>query len=288
NHGDGLIQLAELQLSTTGSSSTPPPNMRAFVDDGPTGGPNITANAGWTGSKALHFGGAHDGDGRAYAYDKVFDVSVHVTRDTHLSYKLFPQLTGGDLQYPSTYSAVDLAFSDGTYLSQLRAEDQHFYTLSPQAQGASKSLYADQWNDTDADIGAVAAGKTIKRILVGYDNAGGDHTTHFNGWIDDLKIADGPQLPTWRAEPARWAMPPRGRTASGSFSRGNNFPATAVPHGFNFLTPMTDAGSESWVYEYQAQNNAQNLPELQAFEINHEPSPWMGDRQTFEFMPSTA
>src|SRR6185312_5755876 len=75
---------------------------------------------------------------------------------------------------------------------------------------------------------------------------------------------------------------------SGSFSRGNNFPATAVPHGFNFWTPMTAAGSTDWLYEYQAQNNADNLPEIQAFEASHEPSPWMGDRQTFQVMPSAA
>jgi predicted alpha-1,2-mannosidase len=80
----------------------------------------------------------------------------------------------------------------------------------------------------------------------------------------------------------------RGTNSSGSFSRGNNIPATAVPHGFNFWTPMTNAGSTSWLYEYQRANNADNLPTIQAFAASHEPSPWMGDRQTFQVMPSTA
>ena len=61
-----------------------------------------------------------------------------------------------------------------------------------------------------------------------------------------------------------------------------------MPHGFNFLTPVTDAGSIDWLYEYQADNNADNLPTLQAFSVSHEPSPWMGDRQTFQVMPSAA
>ncbi|MDY0393497.1 GH92 family glycosyl hydrolase [Virgibacillus halophilus] len=77
----------------------------------------------------------------------------------------------------------------------------------------------------------------------------------------------------------------RGTNANGTFSRGNNIPAVAVPHGFNFWTPATDAGS-NWLYSYQQGNNADNLPEIQAFSLSHEPSPWMGDRQTFQVMPS--
>jgi predicted alpha-1,2-mannosidase len=81
----------------------------------------------------------------------------------------------------------------------------------------------------------------------------------------------------------------RGSNASGGFSRGNNFPATAVPHGFNFWTPMTNAGSSSWLYEYHRTNSdAHNLPTLEAFSVSHEPSPWMGDRQTFQVMPSAS
>ncbi|MGH3324086.1 MAG: GH92 family glycosyl hydrolase, partial [Streptomyces sp.] len=80
----------------------------------------------------------------------------------------------------------------------------------------------------------------------------------------------------------------RGTLSSGSFSRGNTFPATAVPNGFNFWTPVTDAGSSDWQYEYARKNNDDNRPTLQAFSASHEPSPWMGDRQTFQVMPSTA
>jgi predicted alpha-1,2-mannosidase len=61
-----------------------------------------------------------------------------------------------------------------------------------------------------------------------------------------------------------------------------------VPHGFNFWTPVTNAGSLSWLYDYARANNADNLPTIQAFSASHEPSPWMGDRQTFQVMPSAA
>ncbi|HEU5469068.1 MAG TPA: GH92 family glycosyl hydrolase, partial [Actinophytocola sp.] len=66
------------------------------------------------------------------------------------------------------------------------------------------------------------------------------------------------------------------------------FPATAVPHGFNFWTPVTDAGSTSWIYEYHRGSDEQNRPALQAFAVSHLPSPWMGDRQTFQVMPTAA
>ncbi len=61
-----------------------------------------------------------------------------------------------------------------------------------------------------------------------------------------------------------------------------------MPHGFNFWTPVTNAGSLSWLYDYARGNNADNLPTIQAFSASHEPSPWMGDRQTFQVMPSAA
>src|SRR3954462_9708023 len=167
---------------------------------------------------------------------------------------IYPQFEQGDLRYPSTYASVDLAFTDGTYLSGLGAKDQHGATISPQGHGASKTLYTNQWNYLVSRIGDVAAGKTIDRILVAYDNP--DGPADFGGWIDDISI--GAAAHSTADRPSDHVVPPRGTNASGNFSRGNNFPATAVPHGFNFWTPVTNAGSGSWLYEYQKGNNAEN------------------------------
>src|SRR5215207_4257514 len=236
-----------------------------------------------SGLRAFRYAGHHQADGRAFSYNRVFAVDVRVTPATELSYEIFPDFELDDLSYPSTYAAVDLAFTDGTYLSDLGATDQHGATLSPQGQGASKTLYTNQWNFKRSRIGAVAAGKTIDRILVGYDNP--DGPADFGGWIDDLTI-DGSPAPRHRSKPSDWVVTTRGTNSSGSFSRGNNIPATAVPHGFNFWTPVTNANTLSWLYDYHRDNNAANLPELEAFAASHEPSPWMGDRQTFQVMPS--
>jgi hypothetical protein len=198
---------------------------------------------------------------------------------------VFPEFNRNDLSNPATYTAVDLHFTDGTYLSDLKAVDQHGIVVSPQAQGASNTLYTAQWNQRTSRIGEVAKGKTIDRILVGYDKPSGPTT--FRAWFDDIKIGSA-KKPARNAHLSDYADTRRGTLSSGDFSRGNNFPATAVPHGFNFWTPETDAGSTSWLYQWSRQNNADNRPAIQAFAASHEPSPWMGDRQTFQFMPSPA
>ena len=52
---------------------------------------------------------------------------------------------------------------------------------------------------------------------------------------------------------------------------------------------MTDAGSHELALRLPAATTTRdNLPTLQAFAASHEPSPWMGDRQTFQVMPSPA
>ncbi len=284
NHGEDILQLAEWQLSD--GDTTPPPeeDMKTFISSGPVNGPNMLPHAGFTGLKALEYSGQHTATGHAWAYNKIYDVHIEVHPDTELSYKIFPELTAGDLAYPSTYVAVDLAFSDGSYLSDLAATDEHGIPISPDGQGGGKILYANQWNSQRCALGAVAAGRTISRVLVGYDNPHGP--VLFHGWIDDISIARVPAQAATR--PTDHVVTTRGTNSSGDYSRGNNIPATAVPNGFNFWIPVTDAGSTSWLYHYQSRNNTDNRPQLQAFAVSHEPSPWMGERQTFQVLPSAA
>ncbi|WP_031079754.1 GH92 family glycosyl hydrolase [Streptomyces sp. NRRL S-118] len=285
NGAADITQLADVQFSDGDTSTPVPPDMRSHVDRGPVGSPTAKAAAGFTGKRALRYAGTHRAAGRAYSYNKVFDVDVRVGRDTELSYRVFPAMAETDLNYPATHVSVDLAFTDGTRLSELGAVDSHGGALTPQGQGAAERLYVNQWNQVSSSIGTVAAGKTVDRILVAYDAPRGPGK--FQGWIDDIALEPkAPERPL--AHVSDYASTVRGTNSSSSFSRGNTFPATAVPHGFNFWTPVTHAGSKSWLYEYARGNNADNLPTLQAFSASHEPSPWMGDRQTFQLMPSAA
>ncbi|MGK9461792.1 GH92 family glycosyl hydrolase [Streptomyces sp. G6] len=285
NNGGDILQLADVQLATADTETPVPEDMLSHVDRGPTGSPTAKAGAGFTGTHALKYAGRHNADGRAYSYNKVFDVNVKVERRTELSYKIFPSMADGDLDYDATNVSVDLAFTDGTYLSDLKATDQHGFPLTPRGQGDAKILYVNQWNSVRSGIGSVAAGKTVDRILVAYDSPKGP--AKFRGWLDDVEIERArPERP--KAHLSDYALTTRGTNSSGGFSRGNNIPATAVPHGFNFWVPVTNAASLSWLYDYARGNNADNLPTLQAFSASHEPSPWMGDRQTFQVMPSAA
>ncbi|MFC7490408.1 MULTISPECIES: GH92 family glycosyl hydrolase [unclassified Knoellia] len=280
NAGDDGTQLAEWMLST---KAIPPTDMTTTVGSGPGDAYNSRPNVGFTGTAALHYMGAHTAEGRGYSYNKVLDVDLPVTATTELAYKIFPELTGGDLSYPSTHAAVDLAFTDGTHLSNLQARDQHGRELSPQGQGAAKVLYANQWNSVVSSIGAVAAGKTVDRIVVAYDKPQGP--ADFGGWIDDISVGAA-QEATTSPRPSDHVITTRGTNSSDRFSRGNTIPATTVPHGFNFWTPVTNAGTTRWLYDYARGNNAKNRPQLQALALSHQPSPWMGDRQTFQVMPS--
>ncbi|MGR6917416.1 GH92 family glycosyl hydrolase [[Actinomadura] parvosata] len=292
--GGSTLQLAEWELSDGSSGTRPPIPMRTEVGTGPTRGFTSRPRAGFTGLRALKYAGGTTSAGGGRSLNKVFEVDVPVTAGTELSYLVFPELTAGDLRYPSTYVSVDLAFDDGTYLSDLKAVDQHGVRLAPRQQGESKTLYADQWNFKRAELGGVARGKRIVRVLVAYDSPAG--MAGFRGWVDDIRIVSERRRQPYEARPAHQqsrrpsdhVVTTRGTHSTGGFSRGNNFPATALPHGFNFWTPMTNAGSTSWLYEYHRANNAANLPEIQAFTASHETSPWMGDRQTFQFMPSAA
>lgn len=282
----GMLQLADLDLATS-EVPVPCPSagkpMDTVVGNGPSTGYNVKTDAGFTGLRALKYGGSKTRAGRAFALNKLFDVNIPVLPSTRLSYKIIP---GADYtDYLSTFAAIDLHFTDGSYLSELAPVDQNGVPLTAKGQGEGKILYVAQWNYVLSEIGTVAAGKTIDRILLGFDNTPAPAQTVFSGWIDDLRIESNPSRIDATSR-TNFVDTRRGTNSSGSFSRGNNLPLTAVPNGFNFFTPVTDASSSTWEYDYQAANNASNRPTLQGLAVSHIPSPWMGDRNQFSVMPA--
>lgn len=286
NSGDGIVQLGDWDLSADLDAPPAEAPMTTAVGTGPNVDLTSKPRVGFTGTHSLRYDGAHLGDGEANATNVLYDdVDLLVGEDTRLSYVIFPELLD-DLQYPSTYAAVDLLFTDGTYLSDLGARDAHGTVATAQAQGEGKILYGDQWNSVRIDLGDVAAGKTVDQVLLGYDNPRGEAGTRFAGWLDDVALTaqpatiDGSSL-------VNYVDTRRGTLSSGAFSRGNNIPAAAVPNGFNFWTPMTNGAGQSWHYDYQKSNNANNKPVLQGLGISHAPSPWMGDRNQLTFLPAT-
>ncbi|WP_414942440.1 GH92 family glycosyl hydrolase [Amycolatopsis sp. cmx-11-51] len=243
----------------TGDPQPVDPALR--VGTGPRSSPTAKPGVGFTGTRALRY----ENSLRA----TLFEVDVEVTGHTELSYVVFPEAEIGAVpSYRSTFVALDVEFADGTSAG-----------FSAGKQGLDKTLYVGQWNPVRRRLGEFA-GRRIARIVLISEPPDGESA----GWLDDVRITE-------RAievrEPVDHVRTTRGTHSSDEFSRGNNFPATAVPHGFNFWTPVTDAGVTNWLYSYHRHNDAANRPALQAFALSHQPSPWMGDRHTFQVMPGT-
>ncbi|MEQ0563596.1 GH92 family glycosyl hydrolase [Amycolatopsis sp. NEAU-NG30] len=244
-------------FSSFESGDPQPADPALRVGSGPDRSPTAKTGVGFTGLRALRY--------TAVAEAVLFDLDVPVTGRTELSYVVFPVADGDIPDYRATRVALDVEFADGTFAGFAPVDD--------------KTLWVDQWNLVRRPLGAFA-GRRIRRIVLRTAAPGGEIT----GWIDDVRIAERPEPPR---DPVEFVRTTRGTHSSDAFSRGNNFPATAVPHGFNFWTPVTDAGVTNWLYSYHRHNDARNRPALQAFALSHQPSPWMGDRHTFQVMPGT-
>ncbi|MBK1783050.1 GH92 family glycosyl hydrolase [Prauserella cavernicola] len=245
--------------------------LRTHVGGGPVRPLAAKPGVGFTGLHALHYATEVTGPARA----GLFSVDVPVGEHTELSYVVFPESDTGP-SYRSTFVALDLEFTDGSRLSELAPH------TAARTRGESKELYLDQWNLVRHRLGGVAAGRTVRAVVLATDVP--DDGPELTGWLDDVRIAEHePQ----DLEPVDRVRTTRGTQSGSRFSRGNCFPATAVPHGFNFWTPVTDARALDWPYEYHRANNQANRPALQALALSHLPSPWVGDRHTFQLMPGT-
>lgn len=251
---------------------------RIAVGDGPTQPYAAKAGKGYTGDRALNY------QADAVAHVPLFAVDIKVERDTVLSWMVLPEIVDGDTA-ASTGVSVDLVFDDGRRLSELAIADQHGAPVTADGQAGSMTLYPQQWAHKLVRIGDVASvrGKRIRAIELQLQP--GAHVPSA-GWIDDIRIDRRAVVD--RRRPSDYVLTARGTQSNSTFSRGNNIPATAMPHGFNFWVPVTDAGSLSWLYRWNEHNGPDNRPRLQALSISHQPSPWMGDRQTFQIMPSAA
>lgn len=65
-----------------------------------------------------------------------------------------------------------------------------------------------------------------------------------------------------------------------SLSNGNTYPATAVPWGMNFWTPMTSKMGDGWTYKYDENK-------IRGIKQTHQPSPWINDYAAFSLMALT-
>ncbi|MDR1151127.1 MAG: glycoside hydrolase family 92 protein, partial [Bifidobacteriaceae bacterium] len=292
NGAGNMMQISEFQLNDGSTEPPPVEPLTAAVGNGPTSGYNIKTGMGWTGSKAFQIAGAHVDDGDASAsYTLYSNLDVQIGDDTELSYMIIPRLYATDLTYPSQFMAIDVEYIDPAVPTEVKLlstsglVDQYGFGISAQEQGKAKKMWSNHWNRVAIDLSSLAGMKVTTIVLI-YDNPTGSDSTSFEAWVDDIRIEDAEEIN--ESSLVNYVDTRRGTLSSGSFSRGLNFPAAAVPNGFNFYTPATNATTTGSMYAYAASNNSNNRTVMQAFRISHAPSNWMGDYLYTSIMPGVA
>ncbi|WP_223409344.1 GH92 family glycosyl hydrolase [Occultella gossypii] len=240
------------------------------VAGGPAHVPAGPPNVGLTGRRSLRV--RSGAPGRVVLLD---GLDVPVSSGTDLSYAVVPVLDP-EHTYRATWTALDCRFDDGTWLSDLEAVDQYGAPATASGQGGARFLVPDHWNLVRIGLD-IAAGRRIDAVAVVVAGPPDVGPGPAEVWFDDVSVGPrpAPSTPTGLADLVDTR---RGTHSSGAYSRGNTVPAAALPNGFGFLVPLTDATSHRWMYSWAAHNGEDNLPRLEAVGLSHIPSPWMGDR----------
>ena len=210
-------------------------------------------------------------------------LAADLTIAAHTSFRvaIYPELLfdEGEPDPLPNHSSTFIGLIAATAHGDRALLDQHHWGVHAGEPGV---LVTDQWNLVDLDLTGLID-QTVDIVLVSPDGHRG------TGWVQVIGAVPSPdpQSPT---DPIDLVRTTRGshQHSGSSLSRGNTFPLTNLPHGFNFLTPVTDARSHRWFYSWHGRpNDPDPRPTLQALAISHCPSPWMGDRLGFQVMSWT-
>ena len=138
-------------------------------------------------------GGSGD---KSFAYTKAFGPSdIFVTPQTKLAYWIYPQSKENSNNNASGNNskcvALDLILTDNfdataKSLRDSGATDQNNRSIHPAQQ--CNQLVLDKWNYVEVPLGAVANGKQITQIDLGYDQA--PNTGGYRGYVDDVRIIE--------------------------------------------------------------------------------------------------
>jgi hypothetical protein len=136
-----------------------------------------------TGSRILLYSGKAEGAGPATATNAAVNVpaGTWVRPSSKLSWWVLPE---GGSGRTSTFVSMDLQFTDGTFLSDLRPQTSDGQPGHPTDLGTR--LTNDSWQQVELDAGAVAAGKQVQSIAFTF--ASGENDGPFRGYVDDVTL----------------------------------------------------------------------------------------------------
>lgn len=230
--------------------------------------------------------------GTVFAYEFAADLGEQrvelpvsfgpVGPDTELHWAFYADDPGAiTAPYASLAVTVDLVFADGSRLGG--AVDRYGFALDAESQFAARWSMPEQWNANTVSL-ARWAGQQLSRaeVVLGAESLRGANG-QASGFVEVLLVERSRSADR---TPSEWVDTRRGTQSGSRFSRGNTIPAVAVPHGFNFVTPATDATDSRWPYRPYLHDDERGR-RLQAIQFSHQPSPWIGDRGVLQLMPFT-
>ncbi|WP_102193394.1 glycoside hydrolase domain-containing protein [Microbacterium aurantiacum] len=179
---------------------------------------------------------------------------------------------------------VDVVFDDGTRMSdEPRTRDRYGFGMDAASQFAAAWSMPEQWNADTVSLAPWAGRRARVVVVLGTDDVAVRRSAEANGFVE--VVAE--RAPAAAGEsPADRVDTRRGSHSGSRFSRGNTIPAVAVPHGFCFVTPATDAADSRWPYRPFVHDDPAGR-RLEAVQFSHQPSPWIGDRGVLQLMPFT-
>ncbi|MDQ0727973.1 glycoside hydrolase domain-containing protein [Microbacterium sp. W4I20] len=180
--------------------------------------------------------------------------------------------------------AVDVRFADGSRLSEIAAvRDRYDFPITAEEQFGARWSMPEQWNADTVSLAPVADRRGTVEVVLGAGSLAGAEALpgEVSGYVQvtvEQPAASAPLTPVEQVDTRR------GSHSGPRFSRGNTIPAVAVPHGFTFVTPATDAADSRWPYRPFVHDDPQGR-RLEALQFSHQPSPWIGDRSVLQLMP---
>lgn len=219
-------------------------------------------------------------------------IDVEITPQTVLHWAFYADGDAATLApHASLAVTVDVRGADGTRLSDIgRVRDRYDFAVTADAQFAARWSLPEQWNADTVSLAPMpqAGGAATVELVVGTESLATAPAlpSRVTGFVQVLleeqdAVDDGTAA---QRPPVELVDTRRGSHSGPRFSRGNTIPAVAVPHGFTFVTPATDASDTRWPYRPSIHDDPAGR-RLEALQFSHQPSPWIGDRSVLQLMP---